>query len=199
MLYKIRKLITIICVVTAINAFAAHHQLNTPGFYIGTQGGWSSVNYPNNFAPGFTASSTNGSGLATRVYGGFNITNYFGVETGVAYLHKPHFYNINNILSSKIKNNIVFLMAKGILPLNARWTTYADFGIGYIARSWLVVEGVRAFDNQEIVRPVYGVGVAYLLWPRWSADLTWIQAAKKSSNHLPASNFFGIGIRYKFS
>lgn len=181
----------------AISVHQAH--ITTPGFYLGVQGGVSFVGYTTNVSPGFTANSVSTAGGAARVYGGFDITRYFGTEIGVTFFYHPHFIDINGSTSAKIKNNIIFLVAKGLYPFNNRLAAYASLGVGYVARSGIIVNNVHALSDQEIIRPVYGLGIAYLLWTRWSADLTWLQAAKRNRDHLPFSNFVGLGIRYKFA
>ncbi len=173
--------------------------INTPGFFIGIENGISFANYKKNVAPGFTANSVSTLGFATRVYAGFDITRYFGTEIGITYFHHPHLEKVNGGGSAKFKNNIIFLFAKALYPFNNRLTAYANLGIGYVARSGVIVNHAHVLSDKEIIRPVYGLGIAYLIWTRWSADLTWIQAAPRTRDHLPPSNFIGIGMRYKFS
>lgn len=181
----------------------AHTQKNIvyPGFYLGVEGGLSDVNYKNTFAPGHTASSISSSGLATRIVAGFDITRYFGALLSVVYFHKPTLNTIDGIadFNTKIKNNLVFVALKLMLPIGNRFALSVSGGVGYVVRSAVTINTVNVIENEEVIRPMYGVGLAYLLCSRWAATLNWIQAPQKTSDHLPTSNFIGAGIRHKFS
>ncbi len=173
--------------------------INTPGFYMGVENGASFASYSNTIAPGFVANKVEAVGFATRVFGGFDITHYFGTEFGVVYFHKPHLININSGESAKVKNNLVFLVAKGIYPFNRRLAAYLNLGFGYVVRSGVIISNTEVLADKEIIRPMYGLGLAYLIWTRWSASITWLGAAKLNRVNLPYSNYIGIGIRYKFA
>ena len=195
-----RALCILLCSLIPTTLFAqTQRSVVYPGFYLGVEYGYSTVGYQNNFAPGYTANPIDKSGDAARVEAGFDICKNVGVLMSVIYFEKPLFHNINGMNDSKTKNNFIYLAAKGMLPFAHRFVIYADAGIGYIVRSQVKVNNVVVFRNQEIVRPTYGVGLAYLIWKRWILTITWTQATQKPSDDLPSSNYIGTGIRYKFA
>jgi opacity protein-like surface antigen len=205
MLKNKKGLILAALLIATLNSLAANgYPLNKPGFYLGVQKGYSAVHYPQHFYPGYYAHSTKGDGIATRVYGGFDLNHYLAMEFGVAYFYQPKFIGVNyaSWFTGITKNNIVFLWAKAMWPINPQWTLYGNLGIGYIARSSFILNKSNhwiVFKDREIPTLTYGMGTAYLLWPRWSMDLTWLHAPKQANDYLPASNLIAIGIRYKFS
>lgn len=214
MSFTTRLFIIILFGFITTSAFAkVRGNIVTPGFYLEVESGVSDVGYKSNFAPGYYASSVDTSGFANRIEGGFDITKNFGVLLSVVYAYKPELHNINGGLSSKVKNNIVYTALKAMLPIGRQFVIYFDGGFGYVARS-AVIANVRAtqpdgtvvwltnqvaLSDRLIVRPVYGLGMAYLFWTRWAVTLTWVQTPSKPSEQLPMINYVGAGIRYKFA
>jgi len=173
--------------------------ITTPGFYLGVQGGVSFAGYKSHLASGYVANAVHTFGVATRVYAGFDFNRYFGTEFSVSFSHMPHFINVNGGDSHKIKNNVIYIAAKGQYPFTNRLAANAILGLAYVVRSGVIIQAVPVLPDKEIATLVYGLGLSYLVGVRWAVDLTWFQAAKKSTWRLPCSNFVGIGIHYKFA
>lgn len=191
---------TLLCSISAVSLAAVRGNVATPGFYLNVEYGYGTANYQTNFAPGFVAQSVNKSGAATRIIAGYDFTRYVGALFSVVYMKKPLFNNINGTTTSAfIKNNIVLTALKLNWPISRRFLAHGDLGIGYIVRGDIVLNGTTALPPKEIVTPVYGIGLAYLLFTRWSITASWLQAPKNSSEQVPSSNFVGGGIQYKFA
>ncbi len=171
------------------------------GLYFGAQAGYGSVHYTNTTLPaGFGATQIRNSGFTPRVYLGYDFLPYLGVELTVVYMEKPEFTGIAGTRGTQIiRNNIIALFLKAGYVVMPRWRVYIKIGPGYVAREGIKSTlGVTVLSDREIFRPVYGVGTDVQVYKRWYADVTWIQAAPSHRDRLPATNFIGAGVYFKF-
>jgi len=179
--------------------FKPSDQAYWQGFYIGLQGGYSSVDYSSLNYGTNTIGSFDDTGVAPQVEVGYNYNPYIAAELAVDYLHKPKLGNINGTgQTGKFKNNVVYFVAKVFLPIKTLFRVYAKAGIGYIPRDAVKVNGVNILSSGEFIRPVYGVGATYRIAQDWEFETSWVQASKNTDHSLPASNFFGVGANYWF-
>lgn len=187
---------------TAQSALAGQAvQVPNRGLYLGFQVGYSTVNYSTHiFTHGVTASSVNDSGQAVHVFLGYNFNRYFATELGIIYFKKPIFKNVTGATHTriKIKNNIVYLVGKLNIPVCERFHIYAKLGVGYVVRNGIKSNNQWVLKEGQLVRPVYGVGASYQVARRWIISAGWMQAAGDSGEQLPASNFYGLGVAYRF-
>ncbi len=170
------------------------------GFYLGVQPGYSSVNYTNSdLLTGYSATSIQSDGIATHLYLGYNFLSYLGSEFGIVYSHKPAFVGIPGSTDTQtIKNNIIYLTAKAAYPFAKVFSLYAKGGMGYVARGRVYVNDLYVLNEGNIVVPVYGAGLSYRFYRRFSLDTSWLESAAKNSKQLPVTNFVGMGIFYQF-
>lgn len=172
-------------------------------FYLGLQGGYSSVNYTNaNLSSDVKADSITNAGVGARLFLGYRFNSFLATELDMIYFNAPKFENLNHTFqNTTIKNNILALVGRFDLPmsfLSERLAINARAGIGYVARGGFDFLGKTVLQEKNIFDAVYGLGASYQLTNQWSIDATWMQAARQARESLPASNFYGIGVAFRF-
>jgi hypothetical protein len=189
----------------AANEFAPQYGFIKPA-YFSALFGYSEVNYTNDILRnGIRATKILNGGTAVKVSLGYDFARYFGGEFGVIYFQKPRFRGVSGLSELGlpdtviVKNNVVYLAGKFNLFFTKHFFATAKAGIGYVARSGIAVNGVVGLKESEIVRPVYGAGIGWLLTPHWALEANWLQAAASRGDQLPTSNFYGVGFQYRFS
>lgn len=199
---KITKiLIGILTLKCSLLVSSTVHSLGLSGLYIGLQGGYSDVHYTNDdlLDENHYAQKITYQGFAPRVFLGYNIIPYFAPELSVIYFTKPRFYHIDDSDQTvEIKNNIVSVVGRFNLPVFKGLTINGKAGAGYIVRNGIVHNNIRLLPEGNFVTAIYGAGINYAWTQRWSADATWMQAPSNSRHRLPTSNYYGVGIMYRF-
>ncbi|MCH9644495.1 MAG: porin family protein [Gammaproteobacteria bacterium] len=193
-----KRLFTILILIFSSTAYCS--EITRSGLYLGADAGYSTVNYTTStFPTGFAPSSIDKAGAAAKIYMGYTFKKYYDAELDVIYFKQPSFTGISGITHAiKIRNNIISLSAKGMLPLSNRIAPYVTLGIGYIARTGVSSGSTTVLPEGCFFSPVYGAGLIWNFYKNWNTDFNWTQAPQNSSKRLPTANFVAAGIFYKF-
>jgi opacity protein-like surface antigen len=179
----------------------ADQSVNVQGPYIGGQLGYANENYSRNqYNPPLSATSVDSKGFAGRLYAGYDINQYFAAELGYSYLPQVKYKNVagsnNNVT---FHQQMVDLTAKGTAPLNDQFAVYGKAGAAYVHRgSFDYKQSGVNFSQAALTKvvPTVGAGVKYNITPHTFADVSYSYYFK--SGDLPATNFYGVGLGYKF-
>jgi hypothetical protein len=219
----------------AMNTYAA-----LPGLYLGGQVGWGNVTDSgisrqemgdliesaignDNYTIHTFNGTTSGTGLAGRVYIGYQIGCFFAAELGWTKFNSlpiaatARAVDENNgapifvSTSGTLKVSAFDFVGKGIVPLPYHFNVYGKLGIGYVeGRSNSSVffndNGVFKTSTSEsggdITRrffPTFGLGVAYDFRPDIEVDLSWNRIQKiGNSQELGSTDFFSLGLAFHF-
>lgn len=226
--------ILIACVMN--NAFAT-----LPGFYLGGQLGWGNVHqgtyvatYLNKLITKFVPDAPTDSlkilysdtGLAGRVFGGYQFNSYVGLELGYYHFNRM---NVNTDLQfaanfphlqlpldfkthATVNTNVFDLVAKLIWPITEKFSLYGKLGIAYLdvrgnvsAKVTVpVVDNITADVKlsgnpaMNLVYPTFGIGMNYDLTKHVSTDVSWIRIQQINNHAFPSTDFVSIGLLYHF-
>lgn len=153
------------------------------GMYLGLQGGPSTNDSPEQqvaaasppYAPvATTIAKPKSNQFASRIYIGYQIGRYAGVEGGFTF-YSPIQYTSNlepeNELRSRVRD--IDVMGKGILPFGP-FNAFVKAGV---AATYITLAGGFNSDGKNKyeakARPVFGLGAAYDLSQNWVVDVTW--------------------------
>lgn len=173
------------------------------GFVVGIQGGYADLHWDNLFnvtATDFLGSEhfdfdTKDTGFAARGFVGYNINQYFGLETGYTYLPKTTFGNVNEL---EIKTYAIDLLAKLSVPVTPVFNVYAKAGGSYLSSKIEIPSESRTNTH---FGPAFGVGAAYEVVPNLAIDLSWMRFSGQGEigdNYQPSPDVALLGISYKF-
>jgi len=140
---------------SSVSAFSVD---NHAGFVIGAQGGYANTNWDNVNPP---AKDT---GFAARVFAGYDMNQFLGLETGYTFLPKTTGEGYS------IRNYAVDLLAKLSVPVSNVFNIYAKAGAAYF-NSRISVDSWGTQNNSHI-GPAFGVGAAYEVIPNLAIDLS---------------------------
>ncbi len=195
----------------------------TPGAYVGMGLGASTLRTPDSYF--FNTSNAAGSsnkrqhgGLGGRLFAGYNVNNYFGLEASYA-TYANSLYKANTTgrnASLKYSDDAVSLVGKAYLPLDdSGFNAYVLGGLAdvrnqvrYNNNGVPLASGVTAAlktgtHNYYSIRPVYGIGMSYDLQDHVTTNLevSRIQGkgnVKKSVSAMPNADMISLNIGYNF-
>lgn len=169
------------------------------GFYLGVLIGASWIDYQNYpFPPTEIPTHINDTGIAPMYTFGFGLNQFVALEIGAIYPKKIRFLHLHfGPTSARFKNNVAYVAAKFSYLLR-KYRLFFKVGVGYVVRDTVIDQEVKIVNGAAVTRPVYGAGLDVRFKPHWELEFAWMQAAKSTSNLLPATNFFGIGVHYLF-
>lgn len=136
---------------------------------------------------------------AYKVYGGYNFTQNFGIEGGVADLREAEKTGGSARISSKARS--LYVAATGTLPLNDQFALIGKVGAAYShvkVRGSMPGYSVGGSDDQA--SPYASVGAAFALNKNVSfvAEYEYFgKIAKDGDAHIKA-NLVSAGVRYAF-
>ncbi len=159
-----KHIIATAVLVGGFGTVAAHAE--DTGFYAGASLG--APGYPNdvNGVSGNGSGGLSGNGLSGKVFGGYQFTPKFALETGVTDLGRAE--NANGSVHARGE----FLDAVGIAPLNEQWSLLGRVGVTHI-----VLDTSNGNDSGNGLK--VGLGAQYALtktvalrgeWERYRAD-----------------------------
>jgi opacity protein-like surface antigen len=221
---------SIISVANAQNYFCPRPPIcTTGGIVIGVQGGYANTHWDNvenignnpisdDLFEDVDSSTSKDDGFAGRVYLGFDITPFFGIESGYAFLPNANittFFEDGTDVAGNIKNYAIDVLAKLMIPVVNGFSVYAKAGAGYFHSDFQNfsstnpdIEVDNSNDSASHIGPAYGVGAAYEVIPNLVVDLSWMRYS--GDNHLfnndgsfnndyqPNPDLILVGISYKF-
>lgn len=218
-------------------------QAAIPGLYIGTQIGMGNVSNSGiseqfmsdliadafgdtNFSiTTFDHATTSGYGFAGRVFMGYQIGYFWGIEGGWRKFSSlpvnatavgPDFFGAPNEFSASTTGRLSVtafdLIAKGIIPLPYCFNLYGTLGLAYLqGYSHVTMTGFETIpgpgatftstDNNVTSRfyPTFGIGLGYDLKKGIEADLSYSRIQKVgNSTTLGSTDFAGLGLIFHF-
>lgn len=191
------------------------------GPYVGGQIGWGDIHLNDDDAPrGVKIDDT---GLAGRVYGGYLINQYFGIEAGYTKFSNSSAKSSSTIAIGddvvdfntkvNVKTYAVDLVGKAILPLPHCFNVYGKLGVAYLHEKGTatisatdldtgVTESISNGVSAHSYYPTFGLGVGYEVNQNIVADVAWNRIQKVGSNSsnsdLSSTDFIGVGLNYNF-
>ncbi len=190
-------------------AFAA-----TPGGYVGAGIGLSSLDTPSNWLS-FTPDSYSSKkgGLGGRIFAGYNINEYLGLETGVTQYTESHYKFDEEALGitdgkATYDMTAIDLVAKAYLPVADKFSLYALGGVAETFNKIKVsgnVLGNNQTDHESYakLRPKFGVGANYVINESVSAnfEVSRIQGSggfKTSNKPVTNADMAAVTLAYNF-
>ena len=200
----------------AAMAFSGASFASAPGFYLGGNLGWGTTgaggsDITGNLGSGVIVNSANANGRGTAwglnagyqfdtnwaaelAYTRFAKTNYTaaaGTVNGVAFASGTGSYN----------QDVVSLVAKGLLPFENGFSAYGKLGAAYVRFSSVNATNNRVsatLGGSNVWRPTAGVGVKYDFNQNVSADIGLTRIFKGGSNMPNNSDTALVGVTYNF-
>ncbi len=227
---KIMCGVAVLGTAVALNAYAVQ-----PGFYMGGQLGWGKVHQDtitnhdlnaittsglgyNNYTVKSYSESSSDSGLAGRLFGGYQINETWGAELGWSKFKnmttKASDKGVDNVnglpfsssASGTVKTDAIDLVAKATYPIQNNINVYGKLGAAYLmqranASAALSEPGFKVAgsgsDNEHKVYPTFGVGASYEFTQNVAADLSWNRIQKVgNSKKMSSTDFVGVGLIY---
>jgi len=185
-----KLLLTLVAVGAAFanNAIFAANNSFQPNIYGGLQAGI-----------GFPGTHMDNNRFASRLFAGYNALPCLGIEAGYTYFAKDSASSRNFSASDKIW--VLDLVAKGIYQFDDNWSAYGKAGLAYVDVSEEIhVTGMGDDSHSHsLLRPTYGLGVAYNFNQKMAADLSWTGIYNTNSSTTNTINTLMLGFSYKFA
>jgi len=176
-----------------------------PGPYVGGQFGYGNTDYAWQDGWNFNSTSTDSSGPAGRIFGGYQFNRYFTIELGYLQFSAAHvkYYNIftgQQSYSGSVNENAIDLMAKGILPITDKFNAYAKLGAAYVTAktTYVPYDSFMIGETYHEVLPAGAIGISYDITPNVPVDLSYMHIQHGGDIDYSAE-FFSLGIAYHFN
>ena len=201
----IKHLASIAITMTSINAYAV-----LPGLYLGVMGG-PAINsggsqnvQTDSIPPSIGSVSPKSTQFGTRLYLGYKINQYAGIESGFTYYSQAKYKMPDDTSacgSAKASVKSLDVVGRGSLPLSS----FEVFGKAGVAVVYETTSGPLNPNLQQTCgksnnavgyRPTVSAGVAYNLSQAAVVDLTWTRT--QVGGVLNSYDFYAIGISYHF-
>lgn len=210
--------VAVLCLAGLINTTYAAK----PGYYVGAGVGVSKLDTPNQFlfdnvtGPGVKKSRQIG-GVGGRLFAGYNVNQYFGLEAGYARYARSKYNTSVVTTSGNAKANVDYslyafdLVGKGYLPIGD--SGFNAYVLGGVARATNTTDYSMKFAGKTVVdkspttskfRPVYGVGMSYDV-PKspvtTNLEISRVQGqgnVKTSARAIPNADMVSLNIAYNF-
>lgn len=177
-LSTIKPVLTAAILAASLGALPAH----ADNLYVGAALGLPHFGAGNN---GFNGITGQGSGVSSKLFGGYQFTPNFALEAGVADL--GHIKNDTGSVSSQG----VFLDAVGLLPLTNKWSLLGSLGVAHVN---LNTSNGDASGNGAKV----GLGAQYALTSNVVMRGEWEGYRPSAFGDKPKIEQFTIGARMAF-
>ncbi len=152
-----------------------------------------------------------GSGLAGRVFAGYQFNSYFATELGWTRFHNVTdnviIYDAYDYLDLgyTMKTNALDLVGKGIIPVTSNMDIYGKLGVAYVMQShnlkidssWGGSDSLHA--NEHAWLPTAGVGASYHFTPKLAADVSYNRIQHVGDTTVGSADFVGAGLTYSFN
>lgn len=187
------KIVKKLCLISVLVLAPAAAFAAVPGFYVGAQLGDADNHYSNSNA-NVTSSDIDDTGIAGRIFGGYQFTPLWGLEVGYTRFSNIKYNRINGTSNSgEIKQDSVDLLGKRVFPL--------DNGVSISAKAGMAVQTARhdsnvGNDDNEVL-PTFGIGVSYDVIPQVPVELSYMRFQDVGGN-IPSSDFLALGVSYYF-
>jgi len=171
-------------------------------YYVGALGGYAYTHYRRSWLTdrtGFTSVGSVGGyrDYAARAFLGYEFNHFVAVEIGAVGLQPIEFNNVNaSGLNAEMNQYIVDFVGKLMLPLGSHFRLYGKVGGAYVHRTSFTVNGVNYSSNNKYV-PVVSPGFQINFNENFAMLAEYDRYIK--SGDLPRTDFYGIGLLYKFT
>lgn len=218
-----KKIIKYSLAIVSLAALTNVAQAATTGAYLGAGLGYSKLDTPHEYLitgvmSQFYHQSRQYGGLGGRVFGGYNLNEYVGLEAGVSQYAKSKYET--RLIGSDFKASKEFtmttfdLVGKAYLPVGG--TGLNVYGLGGVAlvhskispstkNGTMLLTGLDDHSKtQNKLRPKFGVGASYdIPETKLTTNLEWsrIQGTgntKKSVSAIPNADMVTLNLAYKF-
>ncbi|RDH40827.1 MAG: hypothetical protein CFE62_001460 [Candidatus Aquirickettsiella gammari] len=212
--------------ISALGVMAANAA--APGVYVTGQLGYANThmdaktntdyinrNTPLNFhTHNGSDSNLDNDGLAGRIALGYQFNPNFALEAGYLRLGKAKLDGFDGEevpVTLKLQQNLVDLVAKGIVPIGDKFNLYGKAGLAYINTD--IQGGIKddngntsiSFDlnkslniNRHELAPEVALGVSYDITPNVSIDTSWTHIQPIGKNRPGNIDFIAVGLGYNF-
>jgi OOP family OmpA-OmpF porin len=159
-------------------------------------------------------SNLDNDGLAGRIALGYQFNPNFALEAGYLRLAKAKLDGLGEgefPVTLKLQQNLVDLVAKGIVPIGDKFNLYGKAGLAYINTD--IQAGTKddngntsvSFDlnkslnvNRHELAPEVALGVSYDITPNVSIDTSWTHIQPIGKNRPGNIDFIAVGLGYNF-
>ena len=137
---------------------------------------------------------------AGRIALGFNIDQYFGIETGYQLFQQRKFNNLKNGGSGTVNEYAIDIQTVLRWPLFKGVNLFAKIGPAYVDAKQNADAGAGASRHIKTWRPRYALGVAASLpsFPGISVTAAYSRIVKNSDKNLPNADLYAIGLIFHF-
>ncbi|BBB15227.1 OmpA-like transmembrane domain protein [Candidatus Rickettsiella viridis] len=222
MLKKI--IITTVLGVYALNVIAANAIV--PGMYFTVQLGNANTHMASKTDLGaiqdkFTLDSPNlsNNSLTGRFAIGYQFNQHFALEMGYLPLRKKELHStikaymqdvpVNFSLSAALKQDVIDLTGKRIVPIFDKFNLYAKLGVAYVTSCININKKIVNLKNgsaqtSELPSPIAkhtwapeaALGASYDITPNISVDASWMHIQPLGKNRPGNIDFVGVGVGY---
>jgi hypothetical protein len=202
-----------VMVLAAVAGLVLASSASAAGSYLGGDLGWGTTHQSfskaniNSFtaavnATGYTSRTSN-NGLAGRIFAGFDVNQYFALESGYTKFSNstPQVSANSQAINRDIKTYAVDILGKVTLPLQDSLSLFAKLGGAYLNETNLgaVTGTVVTRKTQSKFLPSFGAGVGYDISKSLTTDVSWTRIqATSNTNYLQSTDFVGAGLTYHF-
>jgi OOP family OmpA-OmpF porin len=192
-----------VMVLAAVAGLVLASSASAAGSYLGGDLGWGTTHQSFSKANinSFTAAGNNG--LAGRIFAGFDVNQYFALESGYTKFSNstPQVSANSQAINRDIKTYAVDILGKVTLPLQDSLSLFAKLGGAYLNETNLgaVTGTVVTRKTQSKFLPSFGAGVGYDISKSLTTDVSWTRIqATSNTNYLQSTDFVGAGLTYHF-
>lgn len=171
--------------------------------YLGGMLGASFTNYSAGNLGLNSVGSIGNSGVAGRIFFGYDFTPGFGVELGYDQIADTELTTLNNLqgVNGEIREYAIDALLKGMLPI-------ANSGVNLTGRLGFAVVDANSsvsgpaatieLPEESTVQPAFGVGVSYNITPQLPIELSWLHFQQTNDSWIQSTDLVGIGLSYRF-
>jgi len=150
-------------------------------------------------------SGLNDSGLAGRLFAGYQFNPYFSTELG--------WTKFSNVTKSErddwgllttdftARTDALDLLGKATYPMTSNLDIYGKLGVAYAMQSYKISN--KMWDsvtlNEYAWLPTFGFGGTYHFTPKVGLDASYSRIQHVGNTTIASSDFLGVGFSYSFS
>lgn len=175
------------------------------GAYVGGELGYGNIYQPKASA-GLSSSGKSG-GIAGRIFGGYQFSDYFGTELGFTKFSNATIKFTQGTLTGNgtIKSYAVDAVLKGIVPFQNGFNLFGKLGAAYLDESSnnVTVTGAGGVSgtgsgSTDKVLPTFGLGAGYDINQNFTTDLSWLRIQATGNTNLQSTDLITAGLIYNF-
>ena len=137
---------------------------------------------------------------AGRIALGFNIDQYFAIETGYQLFQQRKFNNLNHGGDGTVSQYAIDIQTVLKWPLFKGINLFAKIGPAYVDTKQTADPGAGISRHIKTWRPRYALGVAvnFSNFPGVSLTAAYSRIVKNSDKHLPNADLYALGLMFHF-